>query len=249
MRVDLIFLIANRGEGSYFAVRSRLMLDFSKEIVRLIEDISKKVPVFSHIQAKRILVSCADARNPGASGIWAQLYPMKYENGHYSIRERTGQKIYLYKTDQIRVGRCEIYYIIYLMMPRFQNLSYFQKLETIFHELYHISPEFDGRLRMIHPRYNFHGPSLKLYDQKVRYWIRYYLRSNPSRFRNRFLKHDFKSLSRKHQGVDLVYIPEPRETLKIMVSRKKRGAQKRKVKRNKVKRYKPKRRGRKGSGS
>ena len=216
------------------------MLDFSRQIIRLIEDITKKVPVFSHIDTSRILISCADVKKGGTSGVWAQLYPMKYENGHYSIRELSGRRIYIYKTDQLHIGEREIYYIIYFMMPRFQNLSYFEKLETIFHELYHISPEFDGRLRVVHPRFNFHGPSMRLYDQKIRYWVRYYLNSNPDTRKNEFLKYDFRALSHHHDGVDLVYVPEPQETLKMLVSQKRRRAERR--------RSRVKKKGRKGSG-
>ena len=220
------------------------MLDFSRQMLSLIQDIAKKVPVFSHIDTEKILISCADAKKSGTSGVWAQLYPMKYENGHYSIREKSGQRIYLYKTDQIHIGKQEIYYIVYFMMPRFQNLSTFEKLETIFHELYHISPEFDGRLRVVHPRFNFHGPSMRLYDQKIRYWVRYYLNSNPDSRRNGFLKYDFRALSQHHEGVDLVYIPEPQETLKIINPPMRGGSQKRR----KAQRSRVKRRGRKGNG-
>lgn len=209
------------------------MFDFSQHVSSLIQDIVKKVPIFSHIRPTKLLISCADVKKRGKTGTWAQLYPMKYENGHYSIRERSGNRVYLFKTNQIRIGRREIFYIIYLMMPRFQNLSYFQKLETIFHELYHISPEFDGRLRRLHKRYIFHGPSNKLYDERIRYWVRYYLKSRPSQLRNQFLHQRFNELKLKHNGIDMVYIPEPRETIKIMVSRQKARTKKKSKKRRK----------------
>ena len=95
------------------------MFDFAHHMHRLIEDIVQKVPLFSYIEPHRILVSCADARAYGEYGTWAQIYPMKYENGHYSIRERQGSKIYVFKTNQLKMGRTEILYIIYFSMPRF----------------------------------------------------------------------------------------------------------------------------------
>src|SRR3989338_1931750 len=198
------------------------MFDFAHHMHRLIEDIVQKVPLFSYIEPHRILVSCADARAYGEYGTWAQIYPMKYENGHYSIRERQGSKIYLFKTDRLKMGRTEILYIIYFLMPRFQNLSYFQKLETIFHELYHISSEFDGKLRVMHPRFIFHGLSIKEYDRNIRYWVRQYLNSKPSFFRNKFLEYSFRELESKFGKVDLAYIPEPKETLRVMMSHRKK---------------------------
>jgi len=204
------------------------MFDFAHHMHRLIEDIVQKVPLFSHIEPHRILVSCTDARTRGAYGTWAQIYPMKYENGHYSIRERQGSKIYVFKTNQLKMGRTEILYIIYFSMPRFQNLSYFEKLETIFHELYHISPEFDGKLRIMHPRFIFHGISVRQYDRNIRYWVRQYVNANPSFSRNKFLEHSFRGLEDKFGPVDLAYIPEPKETLRVMMShpKKKRRATK-----------------------
>jgi len=212
MAVNVFYPVSKR-------YRLAIMFDFSEQMRLLIEDIGEKVDLFSHVRTQQIMVSCADARNNGEAGTWAQLYPMKYENGHYSIRERIGNKIYLYKTNKLRIGRREVLYIIYFMMPRFQNLSYFQKLETIFHELYHISPVFDGRLRKLHPRFVFHGPSVKLYDQHIRYWVRRYLDSDPDERRAAFLKFNYQALEKQYGAVDQVYIPEPREMLRVFVSR------------------------------
>ncbi|OGQ14269.1 MAG: hypothetical protein A3B70_06210 [Deltaproteobacteria bacterium RIFCSPHIGHO2_02_FULL_40_11] len=198
------------------------MFDFAYHIRALIEDIVQKVPIFSHIEPKKILISTARARGKGFNGIWAELYPMKYENGYYSTRERSGQNIYLYKTDKMKVGRTEILYIIYFYMPRFQNLSSFEKLDTLFHELYHMSPEFDGKLRKMHSKYAFHGPSMKAYDRNIRFWVRYYLRQNPNQLRMRFLDYTFLQLQKKYEKLDLVYIPEPKETVcRMAVSRRK----------------------------
>lgn len=196
------------------------MFDFSRHMSLLMEDIAKKVSIFSHIRASQILISCADARQRGVSGTWAQLYPMKYENGHYSIRERVGGKICLYRTDRLSVGRREILYIMYFMMPRFQNLYFFQKLETIFHELYHVSPECDGRLRILHPRYVFHGPSAKLYDKRIRYWVQHYLSAKPDKRRLEFLNYNLCELKKRYGEMNQIYIPEPKETMRIFVSHK-----------------------------
>ncbi|HBQ21834.1 MAG: hypothetical protein A2Z91_05530 [Deltaproteobacteria bacterium GWA2_38_16] len=198
------------------------MFDFAHHMNLLIEDIVKKTPLFSHIKKNhRILISCAKTKSSLEFGTWAELYPMKYENGCYSIREREGEKVYVFKTDQLKIGRREILYILYFMMPRFQNLSYSEKLETIFHELYHVAPEFDGKLRQIHPRYAFHGPSIKLYDQTMKYWVRLYLRNSPNLKRHDFLKLTFDELKSK-EDICLVYIPEPKETMRMMVSRRKK---------------------------
>jgi len=198
------------------------MFDYANQMKRLIADVCNKVPVFSHIKPHQIIISYADAKHHGAEGTWAQLYPMKYENGYYSTRERVGNKIYLYKTKRLKSGRSEILYIIYFMMPRFQNFSYFRKLETIFHELFHMSPKFDGRLRKLHPRYIFHGPSMRLYDERIRYWVRYYLKKKPNLNRNRFLNYNAKQLHDHYGKIDYVYIPEPKEVIRVLAPGKRR---------------------------
>jgi hypothetical protein len=58
----------------------------------------------------------------------------------------------------------EILYLVYFLTPRFFNLPPREKLITVFHELYHISPAFDGDIRRFPGRNFAHGSSTKRYN-------------------------------------------------------------------------------------
>lgn len=197
------------------------MVCYSEHIQRLISDIVSRVPIFSHINVDQIMVSVSYARNSSMDGVWAELYPMKYQNGHYSIRERKGNVIYLYKTDRLHIGQREILYILYLMMPRFQNLSFNQKLKTLFHELYHISPGFDGKLRQIHSRFIYHGSRNDLFERNISWWVNDYMNRGILLKEADILKYSWSGLKRKYPHLQMDYIPEPEEKVKKIVYRRK----------------------------
>jgi len=55
-------------------------------------------------------------------------------------------------------------YVIYFYAPQFFNLPPYEKLKVIFHELYHISPEFNGDIRRMGKKKAAHGHSRKKFD-------------------------------------------------------------------------------------
>jgi hypothetical protein len=55
-------------------------------------------------------------------------------------------------------------YLIYFYHPRFFNLSPSEKLKVIFHELYHISPDFNGDIRRLAAHKASHGASRERFD-------------------------------------------------------------------------------------
>ena len=61
----------------------------------------------------------------------------------------------------------DVLYMVYFLVPRFLNLSLREKLITIFHELYHISPQFDGDIRRFPGKNYAHGSSRKKYNSLV----------------------------------------------------------------------------------
>lgn len=188
------------------------MPSFSISIERLIEDICIHSPSLKHIKPKHIIVSCVTSDRKGKYGTLAELYPMKYDNAHYSMRDVKQKNIYIYRTPKLEIKRREILYILFLKMPRFGNLSYREKLETLFHELYHIHPKGDGRLRIIHPRYTFHGPSLKKYDHVISKLVDDYLKRK--NIYPKFLGLSYGQL--KAAAFEFRYIAEPTEKVTIV---------------------------------
>ena len=71
---------------------------------------------------------------------------MRFKGGERDLLKKNEQ----WQVQQIRdqQGR-EMLYLLSFYMPRFQNLSFSEKLITILHELWHISPDFDGDLRRL----------------------------------------------------------------------------------------------------
>ena len=61
----------------------------------------------------------------------------------------------------------EFLYILTFYLPRFMDLSFREKLITVFHELWHISPQFDGDLRRHPGRCYAHTSSQKEYDAEM----------------------------------------------------------------------------------
>ncbi len=66
-------------------------------------------------------------------------------------------------------------YVIYFLVPRFLNLPLREKLITVFHELYHISPDFDGDIRRFPGRNYAHGSSRKKFNAFIGKLVESYL--------------------------------------------------------------------------
>ena len=97
-------------------------------------------------------------------GIYASLTPLRFPGG-------TEQKVVRgisWQLEKLRddVGR-EYLYLLSFYLPRFQNLCFEEKLTTVFHELWHIAPEFNGDVRRHAGRCYAHGTSQRKYDAHV----------------------------------------------------------------------------------
>jgi hypothetical protein len=104
----------------------------------------------------------------------------------------------------------EMLYIIYFVVPRFFNLTLKAKLETIFHELYHIHPDFTGDLRVFPGRSKLHGDT-KAYEKKVEEMTQAYLAQLPDPNLFSFLKGRYSNF--KEQFGEPIRFKEPRPTL------------------------------------
>ncbi len=71
----------------------------------------------------------------------------------------------------------ELLFLLTFYLPRFQNLCFEEKLITVFHELYHISPQFDGDIRRFQGSCYMHTGSQKNYDRLMEQFAGEYMKS------------------------------------------------------------------------
>ncbi len=109
---------------------------------RLIADIVGKVEELSWVKTERILVSFTQARKRTPWGIYAKVVPC----GGPGLEWKYGSSRYSY--------------LLYVYLPRFHDLDVRGKVNTVVHELLHISDACDGTLRTYPGRDPLHGGGL-----------------------------------------------------------------------------------------
>ena len=173
------------------------MIVYTEYMDALIEDIVARCDEFRHVDCAGLLTATSQARSGGASGDLAQLIPLRFEGGA-TTRVADGRTYTA--SPLIQDGR-EILYIVSFLLPRFCDLDRERKLVTVFHELYHISPEFDGDIRRFPGRNYAHGSSRQKYDAQMAEIADGYLEQNPPEEVVGFLSYDFRALKEKFGGV------------------------------------------------
>jgi predicted metallopeptidase len=177
------------------------LLNLTREIERLIADIVCRMEEFSHIDPGRIMTCIASTRGGGVHGTYAKIHPLRFENGSRTtlIRRRRGTTVY--EIPPVVRGGVEMLYIIYFLVPRFLNLPLNEKLATIIHELYHISPEFNGDIRRF-PGKNFaHGSSRKRYNALMADFAARYLKKTGDGSGTAFLEGDMAAMRARHGAI------------------------------------------------
>ena len=81
---------------------------------------------------------------------------------------------------------------------------------TVFHELFHISPLFDGDIRRMQGRCHVHTHSQKEYDRHMEGFVDQYLSQWPPGDSHEFLKYKFRTLQSKFGGVVGLQLPIPK---------------------------------------
>lgn len=135
--------------------------DFCQAMRRLCTDMTSRLPELGHIELPRVAISLCQTRKNVSHGIYASLTPLRFEAGA-KTSVRRGRR---YGVEPVvdHQGR-EYLYILSFYLPRFMSTPLEEKLSTVVHELWHISPAFDGDLRRHEGRCYAHGPSQKKYD-------------------------------------------------------------------------------------
>lgn len=185
---------------------SRSPFDFSVAMRRLCEDVVHRLPVLHHVRMEQVVVTFAQTRRSVSHGLQAKLTPLRFEHGQLTTcrqgREWTIQRLYQ--------GEQEMLYILTFYLPRFQDQSFREKLITVVHELFHISPKFDGDIRRLSGHYHVHSHSQKDYDLHMGRLADEYLAASPSGDVFAFLRFDFRSLIKHHGGVVGLRVPIPK---------------------------------------
>jgi hypothetical protein len=90
------------------------------------------------------------------------------------------------------------------------DVSFKEKLVTIFHELWHINPDFNGDLRRHAGRCYVHTHSQKAYDAEMGHMAERWVQLGPPCELYGFLRCRFDDLAREQGGIYGVKIPHPK---------------------------------------
>jgi len=171
---------------------------FTRAIRALCGDMVRRLPALAHIDLERVAIGVCQARRNVSHGIHASLTPLRFAGG---AREelRRGKR---YRIEPLRdPGGREYLYLLNLYLPRFLNAPLEEKLATLVHELWHISPDFDGDLRRHQGRCYAHGPSQRDYEARVERLAQEWLAADPPCHLFDFLERQFDELAAEHGGI------------------------------------------------
>lgn len=176
-------------------------LNLTGELERLITDLTRQVPEFRHIEPQQLLVCISTTRNGGIHGTYAKIHPLRFPTGAKTTTKKRGRRTFTCTMPTINHRGAEIFYIIYFLVPRFLNLTLREKLITVFHELYHISPCFDGDIRRFPGRNYAHGSSTKTYNAMMAKLVDSYLDCQEEKSHLAFLEGTMDELRLRHRAI------------------------------------------------
>ncbi len=138
--------------------------NFNKTVRSLIRDIAAKLPEFAHVRPGRILVIAGEARRASRGTV----KPLCFRGGKST--DRTGRR-----KPVIRIRGKRMLYAITLRPLFFRGSSPQARVETVIHELFHMSRRFDGTLHSGR-RHSVLG---KDFSRRLRPLVRRYLKACP----------------------------------------------------------------------
>lgn len=181
--------------------------DYTLHIRRLAEDMVGRLPELAHIDLARVAVAVCQTRKSVSHGIFASLTPLRFAGGA-ATTVRRGRPHAIQRV--VNSDGREMLYIFSVYLPRFQNLVFREKLITVLHELWHISPNFDGDIRRHAGRYHAHSHSQAEYDREMGLLADRWLAAGPPADLWAFLEGDFAQLSARHPRIVGLRIRRPR---------------------------------------
>jgi predicted metallopeptidase len=185
-------------------------LNLTLELERLIVDIVRRMEEFRHIDPERVMVGVATTRGGGIHGTYAKIHPLRFAGGSRTTMVRRRRRALLCEMTPVACRGVEMLYIIYFLVPRFLNLPLREKLVTIFHELYHISPEFNGDIRRFPGKNYAHGSSRKKFNEAMENLVQRYLGNGGDTDLVGFLEGDMEAIRSRHGTVVGRKVPAPK---------------------------------------
>jgi hypothetical protein len=180
--------------------------DFCCHVRRLCANIVRHCEDLRHIDVSRLLFGMTQARSGNAHGLQARVTPLRFRHGRLT-RRRHGT---LYQVQRYVVDGREMLYLVTFCLPRFLDQDFDDKFVTLFHELYHISPAFEGDLRRHDGRCTLHTHSKRGYDAHMAHLARAYLSNGADHSLYGWLRLDFAQLQNRHGSVVAAVVPRPR---------------------------------------
>jgi len=184
--------------------------NLTRALEDLVADIVCRVSEFSHIDPAKVLLCVSSTRGGGVHGTYAKIHPLRFSGGSRTREVRRARKVFTCTMPTVTHRDTEMLYIIYFLVPRFLNLSMREKLITVFHELYHISPAFDGDIRRFSGRNFAHGVSRKRFNSLMEVFVDRYLQEKTSLDCFGFLEADMAALRVTFQTIVARRYPAPK---------------------------------------
>jgi len=172
---------------------------FTDRMRDVCRDMAERLPELAHVDMSRVAVSFSQARKPVLHGLYAKITPMRFQGGALH-EERSGRRFTVQRVFDAE-GREQLY-LLSFYLPRFMETDLEEKLVTVLHELWHISPEFNGDLRRFPGRCYAHTSSQQDFDREILKLARRWLAGNPPLEKYGFLRLGFRQL---HQQLGPVY--------------------------------------------
>jgi len=181
--------------------------DFTSQMRTLCVDAIERLPELAHIDMGCISVTFSQTRKSVSHGLYATLTPLRFEQGSLTTK-RSGRN-YTVQRVYDNSGR-EMLYILSFYLPRFMETDFNEKMVTIFHELWHVSPDFNGDIRRHPGRCYAHSHSQKEYDDRMQVLVNRYLALAPPESLFSFLRLSFQGLCSEHGRVFGTQLPHPK---------------------------------------
>ncbi|WP_298437297.1 putative metallopeptidase [Geobacter sp.] len=186
------------------------VLNLTRELETVVAHIVRSVEELSHIDPGRVLLCVSSTRSGGVGGMYAKIHPLRFPGGMRSSEHRRGRHTYVSTMPTVVHRDAEILYVIYFLLPRFFDLPLREKLVTIFHELYHISPAFDGDIRRFPGRNFAHGSSTRRYNAHMARLVDAYLAAHDTPSLLSFMEGTMAELRTRHRVLVGRRLPVPR---------------------------------------
>ncbi len=200
---------APRARTAPVAKRTANAFSYTDAMYRLVVSLVETLPDLGHIDPERLLVASTSAKVGGDHGTYAKIVPLRFQDGERRTRHR-GR---VYEMPVLRSEGRELLYLIYFFLPRFHELPYLDKLATVIHELYHISPDFNGDIRRFPGRNYAHGHSREAYQERMVQFAGQYEALRPGCPHTEFLRLTWPELHAAHPKITVRRVPLPRATL------------------------------------